>query len=184
MDVDFVDVNMGCPIDLVCNAGAGSALMQRPNKVKQIVRGLTSTLSCSITLKMRTGWNEKKPVAHELMRAAEELGNGRIAAFMLHGRSRLQRYSKAADWSYIGKVAHGASCSCGPIEYQLLPRRARARAPFYFFLACLLLFCLCPISAFDIQALAANCRLRRRDTPYDPNHWQRGHFLLHGLGRA
>lgn len=81
--------------------------MQRPNKVKQIVRGLTATLSCPITLKMRTGWNERHPMAHNLMRTAEELGQGRIAAFMLHGRSRLQRYSKLADWSYIGEVAKG-----------------------------------------------------------------------------
>jgi tRNA-dihydrouridine synthase 3 len=43
-NVDFVDVNMGCPIDLVVDKGCGSALMTRPHKIHDLVRGLTKNL--------------------------------------------------------------------------------------------------------------------------------------------
>lgn len=40
IDVDFVDVNVGCPIDLVYKKGGGCALMNRSAKFQQIVRGM------------------------------------------------------------------------------------------------------------------------------------------------
>lgn len=43
--VDFVDINMGCPIDLVCEKGMGAALMGRTHKL----RGIISVSSCSST---------------------------------------------------------------------------------------------------------------------------------------
>jgi hypothetical protein len=103
--LDFVDVNCGCPIDLVCDKGAGSSLMTRPKKIVGLADALTKQLTCPVTIKMRIGWNENKPVAHQIIRAVEELNTGRIAAFMIHGRSRLQRYSSTANWTYIASVA-------------------------------------------------------------------------------
>jgi len=110
IDVDFVDVNCGCPIDLVCDKGAGSALMTRPKKILGMVEGLTKFLTCPITIKMRIGWNENKPNAHSIIKAVEDLPTTtteRISAFMIHGRSRLQRYSRNANWDYIHKAATG-----------------------------------------------------------------------------
>ncbi|NP_001347334.1 tRNA-dihydrouridine(47) synthase [NAD(P)(+)]-like isoform 2 [Mus musculus] len=40
IDVDFVDINVGCPIDLVYKKGGGCALMNRSAKFQQIVRGV------------------------------------------------------------------------------------------------------------------------------------------------
>jgi tRNA-dihydrouridine synthase 3 len=54
MDVDFVDLNLGCPLDLLCDKGAGAALMMRERKLKGALLGMSKTLSCSITVKMRT----------------------------------------------------------------------------------------------------------------------------------
>ncbi|XP_074421829.1 tRNA-dihydrouridine(47) synthase [NAD(P)(+)]-like isoform X4 [Larus michahellis] len=42
IEVDFVDINVGCPIDLVYKKGGGCALMTRSNKFEQIVRGMNS----------------------------------------------------------------------------------------------------------------------------------------------
>jgi tRNA-dihydrouridine synthase 3 len=106
MEVDFVDLNLGCPIDLVCERGMGSALMMRPRKLRGIVHGMTSVLSCPITVKMRVGWDDKKRVAHTLVQSLQRISvsPGSIAAVMVHGRSRLQRYTKLADWDYIRQV--------------------------------------------------------------------------------
>lgn len=56
IEMDFLDMNLGCPIDIICDKGAGSALMLRDKKLKECLTGMTKVLSCPITIKMRTGW--------------------------------------------------------------------------------------------------------------------------------
>jgi len=106
MHVDFVDINMGCPIDVVCNKGCGAQLATRHTKVQGIVRTMSELLSCPLTLKMRTGYDMNTPTAHRLI---PKLCGWGAAALTLHGRSRQQRYSKSADWSYISQCASGMS---------------------------------------------------------------------------
>jgi tRNA-dihydrouridine synthase 3 len=103
--VDFVDLNMGCPLDMLCNKGAGAGLMMREKRLKESVIGIVNTLNVPITIKMRTGWDEGKPFARELVTKIGEWDVGGISAIMIHGRSRLQRYQKLANWDYIEQVA-------------------------------------------------------------------------------
>ncbi|KAJ3011806.1 UNVERIFIED_CONTAM: tRNA-dihydrouridine(47) synthase [NAD(P)(+)]-like protein [Siphonaria sp. JEL0065] len=102
---DFIDINCGCPIDLVFKAGAGSALMGRRNRLKDIIYGLRRTLPVPISVKLRTGIHDSTNTAHKLIPLVAEWG---ASAVTLHGRSRQQRYTKTADWEYInecGKIA-------------------------------------------------------------------------------
>ncbi|NXL94949.1 DUS3L synthase, partial [Alectura lathami] len=62
--VDFVDISVGCPVDLVYKKGA---LMTRSNKFEQIVRGMNAVLDVPLTVKIRTGVQEKINVAHEII---------------------------------------------------------------------------------------------------------------------
>ncbi len=101
-DVDFVDINMGCPIDVVCNRGCGSALAVRPTRVQGIVRTMSELLSCPLTVKMRKGYATDTPTAHNMIPKLHSWG---AAAVTLHGRSRQQRYTKSADWQYITRCA-------------------------------------------------------------------------------
>jgi tRNA-dihydrouridine synthase 3 len=107
--VDFVDLNLGCPLDMICKKGAGAFLMKRSNKLRECLEGITSALSCPITIKMRTGWDEGHPFAHKLVPEIQSWGIDGISAIMIHGRSRLQRYSRYADWDYISQVAMSQS---------------------------------------------------------------------------
>lgn len=108
--MDFVDVNMGCPIDFVYKKGAGSGLMHRAKKLDEIVYGMSSVLDVPLTLKMRAGIKEGKAIAHQVIRNVKKWGD-RVALITLHPRSREQRYTKLADWNYVAECAAAA----GPI---------------------------------------------------------------------
>ncbi|KAJ7078161.1 zinc finger dihydrouridine synthase [Mycena belliarum] len=98
--VDFVDLNCGCPIDLVFKTGSGSALLDNPNRLGKLVRGMSRALGAvPVTVKLRAGVKDGRNTAHKLMpRLGPEFGAGGLT---LHGRSRQQRYTKLADWAYI-----------------------------------------------------------------------------------
>ncbi|KAL2080290.1 hypothetical protein ACEWY4_024083 [Coilia grayii] len=106
IDVDFVDINSGCPIDLVFKKGGGCGLMMRTNKFEQIVRGMNSVLDVPLTVKIRTGVQEKTNTAHKLIPELKKWG---VSLITLHGRSREQRYTKLADWDYIDTCSKLAS---------------------------------------------------------------------------
>nr|XP_012617088.1 tRNA-dihydrouridine(47) synthase [NAD(P)(+)]-like isoform X2 [Microcebus murinus] len=105
VEVDFVDVNVGCPIDLVYKKGGGCALMNRAAKFQQIVRGMNQVLDVPLTVKIRTGVQERVNLAHRLLPQLRDWG---AALVTLHGRSREQRYTKLADWQYIEQCVKAA----------------------------------------------------------------------------
>ncbi|KAJ3215874.1 tRNA-dihydrouridine(47) synthase [NAD(P)(+)]-like protein [Dinochytrium kinnereticum] len=101
-DIDFVDLNCGCPIDLITNMGAGSALLERRNRLREIVMCLGRVLTVPVSVKLRTGIFSDRNVAHKLVPLLRDSGASIIT---LHGRSKEQRYTKFADWDYINQVA-------------------------------------------------------------------------------
>lgn len=50
--IDFIDINMGCPIDIVVSKGAGSALLTKPMRMKSIVEVASGTVDKPITVKV------------------------------------------------------------------------------------------------------------------------------------
>lgn len=102
--LDFIDVNCGCPIDLIVNKGAGSCLLTRPKRLEQIATSMVKVSAgrIPITIKLRMGYQDNANVAHEIVPLAKAWG---ISAVTLHGRSRAQRYSRCADWDYIRRCS-------------------------------------------------------------------------------
>ena len=99
---DFIDVNLGCPIDEATRRGFGAALLQRAAKVRAIVEAMKAAVSVPVTVKLRLGWSSEKPTYLKIGRAAQEAG---ADAVTLHARSRAQRYRKPADWDAIATLA-------------------------------------------------------------------------------
>lgn len=103
---DFIDINCGCPIDDTTRRGLGAALLRRPNQIAKLVQALSDGSPLPITVKIRTGWKSDSINAKEVSRLVEESG---ASALTIHGRSKQQRYSKAADWELIREIAEERS---------------------------------------------------------------------------
>jgi tRNA-dihydrouridine synthase 3 len=98
----FVDLNCGCPIDEITRRGLGSSLLRKPGRLGRLVVAMKRAVSVPVTVKLRLGWHEGKENVSDVARVCEESGADAIA---VHGRTREQRYSRAADWDVIGRVA-------------------------------------------------------------------------------
>lgn len=99
-----INLNCGCPIDLLYRAGAGSALMDNPGRLMKMTEGMMAVSGdIPVTIKIRTGVRDGHPTAKTLVQRAVK--EGLVSAITLHGRSRAQRYTKLANWDYIKQVA-------------------------------------------------------------------------------
>jgi len=97
----IIDINMGCPAKKVCNAWAGSALMQDEALVARILDAVVRAVDVPVTLKIRTGWCAGHRNAPTIARIAEEAG---IAALAVHGRTRDQHYTGTAEYDTIAAI--------------------------------------------------------------------------------
>lgn len=102
INIDFIDLNLGCPIELVYKQGGGCGLLRRPKVLELCIRNLSDVLSIPLTVKTRTGVYSNENIAHNLLPKFQEWG---VSAVTVHGRSREQRYTKLADWDYIEQCA-------------------------------------------------------------------------------
>ena len=88
--IDFLDVNMGCPVPKVTNAGSGSALMKNPKLCGDIIRALKEVTDKPITAKIRLGWDYNSINYLEVIKELEEAGVDMIA---IHSRTRKELYA-------------------------------------------------------------------------------------------
>ena len=97
----IIDINFGCPVKKVVNGHAGSALMRDELHAARILEATVKSVALPVTLKMRTGWDDKSRNAPRLAKIAEECG---IRMITIHGRTRCQFYEGSADWAFIRSV--------------------------------------------------------------------------------
>ncbi|MCI9280874.1 MAG: tRNA dihydrouridine synthase DusB [Bacilli bacterium] len=102
MHPDIIDINMGCPVPKVAvRAQAGSALLKNPEKIGEIVKAVVKSVTVPVTVKIRSGWDEKNINAVEVAKICEKNGASAIA---IHARTRSEGYSGKANWDIIKKV--------------------------------------------------------------------------------
>ena len=98
---DFVDLNLGCPVPKIVKKGAGSAMCKDPVSLGKILTAMVKSVKIPVTIKIRTGWDANSRNAHDVVRAAADAGVTWVA---VHGRTRAQGYSGAADWDFISEI--------------------------------------------------------------------------------
>ena len=97
-NIDFFDLNMGCPVPKVVNTGAGSALMKDPQLCGQIVKRLKEEISVPITAKIRLGWDNNSINFLEVISELEKAGIDMIA---IHARTRKEMYMGEPHWELL-----------------------------------------------------------------------------------
>lgn len=100
----IIDLNMGCPAKKVCKLAAGSALMQTPALIREILESVIESVrgtQVPVTLKMRTGWNTENRNAPEIARMAQDLG---VSMITIHGRTRADKYQGDAEYDTIALI--------------------------------------------------------------------------------
>ncbi len=97
----IIDINMGCPAKKVCSVLAGSALMKNEKLVAEILESVVEAVDVPVTLKTRTGWDEKNRNVLNIAKIAESVG---IQAIAIHGRTRTDKYNGDAEYDNIADV--------------------------------------------------------------------------------
>lgn len=100
-DIALLDINMGCPAPKIVRNGEGSALLQNPDLIGEIVKAVSSSTSKPVTVKMRKSFDG---VENSCIKAAVKAAENGAAAVAIHGRTRGQYYSGKADWDIIKEV--------------------------------------------------------------------------------
>ncbi len=99
---DVIDINMGCPVPKVAlRAQAGASLMKNPDLIETIVKAVVSSVSKPVTVKIRSGWDEKTINAVEVAKRIEAAG---ASAITVHARTRAQGYGGKANYDIIREV--------------------------------------------------------------------------------
>src|SRR6516162_1344374 len=97
----IIDINFGCPVKKVVNDHPGAPLLRDETHAARILEATVKAVDLPVTLKMRTGWDDRDRNAPRLARIAEACG---IRMITVHGRTRCQFFSGSADWKFIRLV--------------------------------------------------------------------------------
>jgi tRNA-dihydrouridine synthase B len=100
--VDFVDINMGCPVPKVTRKGGGSAWLCQTSEMGAMLKRVKAAIKIPLTVKIRTGWDSSTINAQEIIHICAEEGVEMVA---VHGRTRAQGYAGSADWDLIAQLS-------------------------------------------------------------------------------
>ncbi|WP_417683538.1 tRNA dihydrouridine synthase DusB [Pseudidiomarina aquimaris] len=102
----IIDINMGCPAKKVNKKMAGSALLQYPDLVQDILHAVVTAVEVPVTLKIRTGWDPENRNGVAIAQLAEQAG---IQSLAVHGRTRACMYKGEAEYDTIRAIKQAVS---------------------------------------------------------------------------
>lgn len=97
---ECIDINCGCPVPKIVKTNAGSALTRDPERLGEVVKAVVRAAGdkAVVTVKIRSGWDEKSITYREAAQKAIENG---AQAITLHPRTRAQGYEGLSDWGKL-----------------------------------------------------------------------------------
>ncbi len=99
---DMIDLNYGCPVRKVCKTGAGSALLDDPDKAVAIARAAVEGSGLPVTVKLRSGNRPGERSGFELARRlVEEAG---VSGIGFHPRHASQQHSGEPDYELAARL--------------------------------------------------------------------------------
>ncbi|MEQ8654628.1 MAG: tRNA dihydrouridine synthase DusB [Kiloniellales bacterium] len=96
-----IDINFGCPAKKVVNQAAGSAIMADEDLAARILQAVAAAVEVPVSVKMRLGWRRDRRNAAHIAALAQAAG---LRAITVHGRTRDQGFTGAADWQAVASV--------------------------------------------------------------------------------
>ena len=97
----LIDINMGCPVKKISKKGGGSALINDRLLAEELVKRVSKAVKIPVTVKTRLGWDNKEENIEDFLLNLQESG---AAMITIHGRTRKEGFSGAADWDMIGRI--------------------------------------------------------------------------------
>lgn len=104
LSASCIDINFGCPANSVVRAGAGSALLRKPEKMRAIAAACVKASSLPVTAKIRVGWGKDDGVAFAKM--LEQEG---IAGITVHWRTATEGRKRADAWGVVKEIKQALS---------------------------------------------------------------------------
>ena len=99
---ECIDINCGCPVPKIIKTGAGSALTRDPDRLFKVAEAVVgATDGIPVTVKIRSGWEQKQITWREAALAALEAG---VGAITIHPRTKAQGYEGHSDWQIMADL--------------------------------------------------------------------------------
>lgn len=98
---ECIDINCGCPVPKIIKTGAGSALTRDPDRLYKVAKAVVDAAGIPVTVKIRSGWEQKMITWKEAAQAALEAG---VSAITIHPRTKAQGYEGHSDWNIMKEL--------------------------------------------------------------------------------
>ncbi len=95
------DLNAGCPVKKVMMRGAGAALLEHPDRLRDIVSAMRDSTDLPLSAKMRLGITEG---AGDPLAAARAIEDGGADMLIVHARYQDQGYAGKAHWEWLRRI--------------------------------------------------------------------------------
>lgn len=103
LGADLIDINCGCPKTKIRKKGAGSALLEDPQKLASIINRVRSAIQIPLTVKIRIQGTEQD------IRLAQEIEQAGANALIVHGRRWIDDYDVTCDYQQIALIKRAVS---------------------------------------------------------------------------